>query len=268
MSGKCIICLIFNVSEIMKTNKIILFAVIPFFTNLVLVGLYFSGIKNAQQLVVPTIDWLPEHVWREFGIVEQLQNIYLLATIIIFAVAALKKPKMFEKIFFLSGLLLVLFIFLEEIDYGIHFYEFASGQPSGIEVRNWHNQETAGKQNVRYFKQIVDVLMVIWFFLLPLFSDKIKYVPLKKIIPSRWFIIVFIISVVFSRVAHFLEGMDWDVINSNTGNLKGNISEFRETTTYYFYLLYAVQLVKTDFNSIDNRRQETKSKQNSAMLHT
>ena len=238
----------------MKINKIVLFAGIPIFTNIVLIGLYFSGIKYAQQLVVPTIDFLPEHVWREFGIVEQLQNIYLLVTIIIFAVAALIKPSMFEKIFFLSGFLMILFIFLEEIDYGIHFYEFVTGQPSGIEVRNWHNQETSGKQNVRYFKQIVDVLMVIWFVLLPILSDKIRYLPLKKIIPSRWFVIVFIISIVFSRFAHFLEGMDWDVINGGTVTLKGNISEFRETTTYYFYLLYALQLFNTDFNSINNHR--------------
>ncbi len=238
----------------MKKNNIILFVGIPIFTNLLLLGLYFSGIKYAQQLVVPTIDWLPYKSWREFGIVEQLQNIYLLAIIIIFAIAEFKKPSMFEKMFFLCGFLLVLFIFLEEIDYGIHFYEFVTGQPSAIEVRNWHNQETSGRQNVRYLKQIVDAIMVIWFFLLPIFSHRIRYLPLKKIIPSRWFVIVFIISIVFSRFAHFLEGMELHIINGGIGTLKGNISEFRETSTYYFYMLYAVQLFNTDFNSTNNHQ--------------
>lgn len=236
----------------MKIKKIILFVGIPIFINLLLIGLYFSGIESAQQLVAPTISWLQSNSWREFGILEQLQNIYLLAIIIIFIIAVLKKPLILEKVFFLSGALIFLVLFLEEIDYGIHFYEYFTGQASSIEVRNWHNQISSGKQNVSYLKKIVDLIMVIWFVLIPIFSYKIKYVPIKYIVPSRWFIIGFIIVFVFSRLAHFLDGMEWDVINGVEGNLAGNISEFREANTYYLYLLYAIQLFNTKFNFLNN----------------
>ena len=234
----------------MKKNKIILFAAIPILTNLLFIGLYFSGIEYAQQIVAPTIDWLSSNSWREFGILEQLQNIYLLTIIIIFVIGIFKKTLMFKRILFISGFLVILFIFLEEIDYGIHFYDFFIGHSSAIDVRNWHNQETftSGKQNVAYLKQIIDFIMIIWFVLLPIFSYKISYSPIKKLIPSPWFIIGFIISFLCSRFAHFLQDMGWDVINSISGNLHNNISEFRETTNYYLYMLYVIQLFNTNFN--------------------
>lgn len=236
----------------MRKEKIILFLVVPLFINLLLMGLYYSGIKGAQQLVAPTIEWLSSNSWREFGMVEQLQNIYLFAIIVIFVVAVVKRKIMFEKAFFLSGTLVMLVLFLEEIDYGIHFYEWFTGQASSIEVRNWHNQETYGKQNVTYLKRIVDLIMIIWFVLLPIFAHKIKYLPLKSIIPSCWFIVGFIVAFASSSFAHYLEGMGFDYINGVQGNLAGNISEFREANTYYLYLLYAIQLVNTNFNALND----------------
>lgn len=159
---------------------------------------------------------------------------------------------MFERILFLSGSLLMLFIFLEEIDYGIDFYDFFTGQHSVLKKRNWHNQETLGRQNVGYLKRIVDCIMIIWFVLFPMLSDKIRHLPIKYFIPSRWFIIGFIISFVFSRFAHFLQDIGWDVINGSPGNLRYNISEFREATTYYLYMLYALQLFNTNLHSTNN----------------
>ncbi len=236
----------------MKKEKIILFVGIPIFASLLFLGLYFSGIKAAQQLIAPTIDWLLPNSWREFGIIEQIQNIYLLAIIIIFTIVVIKRKLMPEKIFFLSGALLILVLFLEEIDYGIHFYEYFTGQASSIEVRNWHNQETNGKQNVAYLKKIVDLITVVWFILIPIFSYKIKYIPIKSIIPSRWFIVGFIIVFVFSSLAHFLQDMGWGIINGVEGNMVHNISEFRETNIYYLYLLYAIQLVNTNFDFLNS----------------
>ncbi|MEH6811284.1 MAG: hypothetical protein V7677_02025 [Motiliproteus sp.] len=240
----------------MKTNKIILFVGVPVLTNLLFMGLYFSGIEYAQHIVSPIIDWLPSGSWREFGVIEQLQNIYLLVIIVVFIIAVFKKPFVVDKSLFLFGTLIVVFLFLEEVDYGIHFYEYFIGQSSGIEVRNWHNQkavEGGGGQNVKYLKQAADLAMVIWFIIFPILSSKINWLPLKNIIPSRWFIIGFIISIVFSRCAHFLQEIDLDVINGIEGGLRGNLSEFRETNTYYFYMLYGFQLFRTGIYSANSR---------------
>ena len=240
----------------MKTKKIVIFAAIPIFINLLFIGLYYSGIKFAQQLIAPTIDWLSENSWREFGLLEQFQNIYLLVILVIFAIAVFKRELVAERLFYFIGFSAFLFLFLEEIDYGLHFYEYFSGETVEIAVRNWHNQEVVGGgQKVKYLKRIVDIVGGVWFVIIPLFLHKTTFIRIKKIVPSRWMTITFIIGILCSSFAHFLQGMNFDVINGISGNLKGNISEFRELNTYYVYMLYAIQLYYIDL-SISNDMEE------------
>ena len=48
-----------------------------------------------------------------------------------------------------------------------------------------------------------------------------------------------------SNLAHFLEDNSFGMIAGVQGNLAGNVSEFREASNYYLYLLYVMQLFKT-----------------------
>lgn len=231
----------------MKAKNIFLFILFPTLVNLLFISLYYSGIKPAQQLIAPTINWLSSDSWRELGMLEQLQNIYLLTILFMFGLAFIKRKVIAEKIFFLVANFFILFLFLEEIDYGLHFYELIIGEYSGIEERNWHNQKTGTKQNVRYLKKMADIMMLIWFVIIPLCKPKIKNRFLLNIIPSRWFIGTFITAIVMSDFAHFLEDKNFGIIDGIQGNLAGNVSEFREASNYYLYLLYTLQLIKTPF---------------------
>jgi len=226
--------------HLMQTNRWLLFVGIPVVTNALMIGLYFSGVKQAQELVAPTIEWLPWDSWREFGILEQLQNIYLIITLGLLSIAAVRNTAPLVKTLFVAGALVTLFLFLEEIDYGIHFHDFVTGQASEVEVRNWHNQRTLGKQNVRFLKPIKDTVIIVWFILFPLFANRISHQPVKRIIPSRWFIAGFAVAFIASRFAHHFSGLGWGVIDGVPGNLKGNTSEFREASTFYLYMLYAL----------------------------
>jgi len=230
----------------MNTKKsIFIFILLPACINLLCIALYFSGIEFAQQLVAPTISWLPQDSWREMGILEQLQNIYLLAMLLLFITAAINRTELIEKIFFVVATVFTLFLLLEEMDYGLHYYELITGEHSGIEVRNWHNEETNNKQNVRYLKRISDIMMATWFVILPLFNNKIKNELINSIIPSRWFIGTFFTAIIMGKLAHFFQDNDFGIINGIQGNLDGNITEYREASNYYLYLLYAIQLSKT-----------------------
>ena len=159
--------------------------------------------------------------------------------------SAIRKNNAFDKVIFGGGAAVFVFLFLEEIDYGIHFYEMFIGENTGIEVRNWHNQKTDGEQNVKKFKQVMDLLMLVLFIALPLVRNRVSIQFIRNITPSRWFIVGFVLCIALSKLAHFLEDQGMGVIGGVEGNLSGNISEFREMSNYYFFMLYAFQLLKS-----------------------
>lgn len=226
-------------------RQLVFFVVVPVLLYALLMGLYFSGVYGLQQIVAPTLEGLSRNIWREFGLLEQLQNIFLLVVIFFLLKAAITRENVLDKVCFFGGTLVFVFLFLEEIDYGIHFYEAWTGEDSGIQVRNWHNQETNGKQNVKRFKQGVDLLMFVLFIVLPLLRDRISVQFIRNITPSRWFIAGFAVCLALAKFAHVLDDQGMGMIGGVEGNLSGNISEFRELSNYYFFMLYALQLLKT-----------------------
>ncbi|MEH6442508.1 MAG: hypothetical protein V7784_01300 [Oceanospirillaceae bacterium] len=222
-----------------KVKNIYLFIIIPVILNLLLMGFYFSGIDVLQQIISPNNGFLT----REAGLLEQLQNIYLLSIFAMFFYFSVKRTDTHEKLFFFTLSLLFLFLFLEEIDYGISLYEFFTGEHTNGSARNWHNESADGdRQNVHYFKQLIDLANFLWFIILPLFAAKITTPIIKCLIPNRFFIIGFLLTIIYSRIAHGLNNPDSGVVD---GSLDGNISEFREHNTYYLYLLYSLQIIKS-----------------------
>ncbi len=225
-----------------KATNIYLFLVVPIILNLLLMGFYFSGIDTLQQIVSPNNGFLT----RESGLLEQLQNVYLLSVMLIAAYFLVKRTDIKEKIFFCLVFCVFLFLFLEEIDYGISLYEFFTNSNVGGSGRNWHNESADGnRQNVHYFKQLIDLANFLWFIMLPLFASKINIPLIKCLIPNRFFIVGFLLTIVYSRIAHGLDDFGLSHINGIYGSLTSNISEFREHNTYYLYLLYILQIAKT-----------------------
>ena len=116
---------------------------------------------------------------------------------------------------------------------------------TGTTFRNWHNQkDEGGDQNIKKLRQITDATIFLVFIVLPLLKSTDLVRPIKHLIPSRWFIAGFAIAVIASKIAHGLEDYGFDVINGVAGGLTNNISEFRETSCYYFFMLYVLFLIK------------------------
>lgn len=218
--------------------------------NAVFIGCYFSGIKTLQQLVAPTINKANFRFeqMREFGALENTQNLLLLAIIITLAYGIKFSSTLPLKSFFAVGVGAFIFLLLEELDYGLHFYKLFSGELADKQYFSWHNQwDNNGLENATKLKRANDAINALWFFVIPLFfigvkSSKITSTFIYKIIPNIWFPLGFIVAFICSKSAHQLDELGFGMINGVNGNLNATIAEFRETSIYYLYFLYAIQL--------------------------
>ena len=216
--------------------------------NLLFIGFYFSGIPALHALIVPTIEGLHPSQHREFGIMEWTQNLFLLAIVVLSAQQVFSRTLLVERILFLVGFLCTLVILLEELDYGIHFWEFFTGETAKVKVRNWHNQWVDGTENATRLKSINDAVMLLGFLLLPL----LRFIPAVDrllgrflFLPSRSFFFLSLAAVLCSRVAHVLDDQGIGIITGDQGSLYQSIGEFRETSVYYIYLMYVLDLVRS-----------------------
>ena len=225
------------------------FCWILLFGNALFIGFYFSGIPLLQQIIAPTIN-KPNFNFqqmREFGLLEITQNILLLSIIVILLKSAIKVPDMMIKAFFGIGVAAFVFLFLEELDYGLHIYKYFSGEFSEKQYFSWHNQWDDGVENATKLKRANDAVNGLWFFVIPLLfkwakSEKITSIFFYKIIPTIWFPMGMLIAFICSKGAHQLDELGLAVINGINGNLQGTLAEFRETSIYYLYFLYAIHL--------------------------
>ncbi len=218
----------------MKNTKFhFLFWIIPLLILIPLLLMYFSGVKWAQELVCPSINW-------ELGLVENLQVVVLLMILVICIIGIIRKNNKIEKglFFFLS--IFTLFVLLEEIDYGAHFLRALKGHSDTVFVQltgnaNIHNQGN----NARLFKRSIYPFMLILFIIMPLYAHKLKNPLLKYIIPNRWFVITAIITIFSYAIPRLL--VDFGILKD--GGFGVNIGEFSEIMIYYIFFLYLYEMI-------------------------
>jgi len=128
--------------------------------------MYFSGNRLLETIVVaPCLEGVYGNSRREFGLLENLQNVVILFIVIIALRAAWRNTEWFVR----GPMVLIAasstFLFVEEIDYGLHWYEYLAGIPGdeAAEVRNLHNLG----DTTSTLKTIGDVTMVVLFVVAP-----------------------------------------------------------------------------------------------------
>ncbi|WP_430814658.1 hypothetical protein [Carboxylicivirga sp. RSCT41] len=214
-------------------KKHFLYWILPLAVLIPLITMYFSGVKWAMELVCPTVNW-------ELGIVENLQ-LFVLLLIFIDSLRGFRyKEPMIEKLAlgFLS--LFTLFIFLEEIDYGLHYVQYFTGESNTLfrdltGAKNLHNLGN----NARLFKRPFYPLMALLFIIGPLVVDRIKNEYIRFFIPSKIIIVTAIITIFSYLVPRLL--VDWQIFPD--GGFKKNIGEFSELMMYYIFFLYLKELI-------------------------
>ncbi|MCP4849268.1 MAG: hypothetical protein GY899_15105 [Verrucomicrobiaceae bacterium] len=210
-------------------RRILLYAGAPASLSLLFIALYFSGIEILQTIASPTSQ-------REFGLIENAQNLLLLSTAAIcWRAARLEKQDAWRR-FWYCITFACLVLFMEEIDWGDHYWSALTGtQRPGGEHFNIHNQGNI----TRWLKKLVDGGSVVFFLLLPLARKKLP-LKLQVLIPDMHSALPLLCGLLTSKLAHGLEDAGWD----NNGSLFNNISEFRETFTYWVGLLYCWEVAR------------------------
>jgi len=230
-----------------STKPLLFFITILIVMNGFLMALYFSGNAFLHSIIVPEMSSLESNSWREFGLLEMIQNALLIAIIIILFSGVRKSHNRFDKALYFLGMCAFTFLLLEEVDYGLHYYELVTGEVDPDAPRNWHNElRSDGEQNVDSMKRVIDGLSAFLFFLLPLlcFIKPIgKHLKGRAFVPVLPFVYAVVVAIVLSRLTHWLDDNNYAEVSGARGLLDNNISEFREMSMYYIYLLYAFQLV-------------------------
>ena len=221
--------------------------VLPGVMSLLLIAMYFSGNAFLQQLVAPKLENVPLFSAREFGTLEILQNILLLGIVFYSARCLVAAGDWWVKLAALLLVVISVFTFLEEIDYGIHVVEYFSGEFGSLDQegwsRNWHNKTGAdGVQNVSYVKLAANIGLLSGFVLAPLLLSSVRNRTIRMLLPSRWTIATVVLIALLSVLAHYLDDAGYSVIGGEPGNLHKNISEFREMNMYYLILVYVAVL--------------------------
>ncbi len=225
------------------------YVVIPTVVSVVLIGAYFSGVSFLQSIVSPNLDLPNPDAPREFGLLENLQNAYLIAIIVIAALAARRRTGA-ARILFAGAALFTTFVLLEEVDYGLHYYELATGTSKfdPNQVRNVHNIGDTTK----HMKRVADVVLILGFGLLPLVLRNRTNPVVRAVLPSPYCVLTLIVMVLMRSLPHGLQ----DLGVGDPGTIEKNLSEFRELNIYYLAMLYAFDISRRPFGTIGESRDE------------
>ncbi len=222
-----------------KTKKHIVYWIFPTALIALYTIIYFYDTLGLAFIIAPEFN-------RELGIVENTQLLIILGMFLV-SVKAFKIDKIaLHKIVYAGIAIFSIFIFLEEIDYGIHILDYFDGksdadiraESKGSQIRNIHNQ---GKLN-HYFKLTLYISFVLFLVVYPVAAKRFKIANpyLNKIVPSNNFIYPLISMAILNQFAFYLDDA---IEHSNIVSLHLNISEFEEIFIYYIMLLYVVELV-------------------------
>ena len=212
--------------------------ILPSIVTLSCTLIYFYNLFGLEDFIAPRVN-------REFGLIE---NIQLLLLILIF-ITALKgirtRTEKVAKYGFMLVAILTAWIFLEEIDYGLHYYDHLTGKQEitkvvvfDKEVRNIHNN--GPMQNL--FKLTAYGVIIIFFVIFPLLPSRYKqrYSLLNFLSPSKLIITTATCLLILNQIALFL----YKKYNTPTSALTANVSEFEEIMIYYIVFLYLREIVK------------------------
>ena len=238
--------------QIAPNRRYFYYWIAPLFIGSLLVGMYFSGISWMSSFVAPEIN-------REFGALETLEHLTIFAIMVVAVRGICRKTKKWERVLFAGAFVGALFLFLEELDYGIHFIEYFSGEKYEEGPRNIHNYilNPYGLDFDAVLSPIVYFVLGFYFCLLPLmlmdstkplwrflklesFVERLSANPwLRYLVPEPHSMGTIAAMVLVAQVAYFLD----KIKVPNNLMLQGNISEFGEFFVHYLILLYMVEMV-------------------------
>lgn len=206
-----------------------------------LVALYFSGRPELVDVIAPRIAPWSEHGNREFGLLENAQHLILAIAALVLFRGALRVTVPLQRFGFVMLAAAFTLMLLEEIDYGLHYWEWWQGQVVFNDSRNLHNRGDTTQR----LKVAADAINLLWFLVLPLLALRLNNPWLRYFAPPTLILSTVAVALGVSHLTHQLAdlGLQPQIAGAPRLALAGNVSEFRETVVYYVWLLYAYEVV-------------------------
>lgn len=220
----------------MNWRKVTIYFFAPLALVLPMVFMYFSGIEILQLIISPRFEGLYGNSNRELGLLENSQNIVLIVIIVLLARGLYFHKPRWLRIPIAVAVVGAAFIFLEEIDYGLHYREFFAevSADEAVEQRNWHN---VGDRTIRT-KQVIDALFILWFIVAPFALANSKHWLVRLVLPDKYAALTLVAAFITRSLAHGLDDAGFE----GSGTMGKNLSEFRELVTYYLGAVYIFDL--------------------------
>ena len=204
-------------------QRVVLYGVLPACVCIGIIACYFAPVDWLSSSIAPSPN-------RELGVLESLQAALLQAMAVVSWRARGREPRRWPRYAWCAIALFALLVFLEETDYGMHWYRAWAGLP--YDPANNTNLHNVGRRTKRIM-QVVDTVLVLGFAVAPLLR---RYVPerLREFVPSPYSILTLLVVLSLGPLSRGLEANGW----SHSGALHKNFSEFRELPVYWLALLY------------------------------
>lgn len=257
--------------SIVKTEmKWIIYGVVPLVLSTALQAMYFSGNLVLQRLACPKLPPLSIDAYREFGLVENVQNLLILGILITVIAGAIRSHNPRLRLLFGALACFSTLVLLEEIDYGAHLYAYLTAEevvgwfepatsPTfqallaktdfGAEPFNLHNRGDL----TDIIKNVVSGLILALFVVAPFYDRKIKSEWLRYFMADRFALLTVVTMVLMRLLTRELGDLDSQLIAAaeasghgttrEVGSMNNNLSEFREVLTYYLFFIYLAVLV-------------------------
>jgi hypothetical protein len=204
-----------------------------------LMVMHFSGDPTLGSIVAPRFN-------RELGLLENLQHAILLVILGIAAMRARRSTERLERAVFAAVAAGAAFMFLEEVDYGTHWWHALHGRGNDHVPFSVHN---LGENSPR-FKKAGDAAMILFFAVYPLAAWKPWNRWVEAFRPSAWFLTSLAAMLVLSETAHALNERGF----AADSEIRDSMSEFRELFVYYVWLVYLARLTRRPWPAPADRR--------------
>jgi hypothetical protein len=202
---------------------------------------YFQGPDWLQELAASSNN-------REFGLVENTQNVLLILTNYVALRLLMIRHSGWVKLAYMLIFLTALFVFLEEIDYGHHYINYINNAGAD-QLRVNHNLHNIPDVN-NHLRLFFYCLIAIFIIILPYFSSSRLPSLLNHFASDIRLQLTVLAFLVISKVA----GIFNDLSNFTNMALHGNISEFEELPLYYLFLIYVYKLYSKELNAVNRSK--------------
>lgn len=194
-----------------------------------LMAMHFSADPTLGSILAPQFN-------RELGLLENLQHAILLVILGLAVARARRAGDRLERALFALVAAGATFMFLEEIDYGTHWWNALHGRGDDYVPFSVHN---TGANSDR-FKALGDAAMIGVFAVFPLLAMRSTNRWVAFFRPSVWFLTSLVAMLVLSKTAHLLNDRGF----AGGSSIRDSLSEFRELFVYYVWLVYFLELTR------------------------